>query len=141
MSSHPQQSSTLTVASLFTEFARTLDTKDWEAYAADGELVLPWGDPIPQSDLVDVAQATLGGFSLTQHIITNHYVHMAGDRGSASAYLQATHVYSPEQEKENWVVGGKYDVEVQLRNGTILFSRVTLGLMWPTGPGPEISGR
>lgn len=125
---------------LFTAFATALDTKDWQSYQAlyapEATLTLPWGDPVPQSELAQDTEANLGQFTQTQHVITNHQVNGSGGRLNASAYLIATHVYPPEYVRAHWVVGARYDAQIGDVGGRHRFLGVSVTLLWQTGaPG------
>lgn len=124
----------------FSRFGRALDTKDWQGYqdlySADGQLQLPWGDPVLRERLAEETRFNLGRFATTHHIITNALATPAGSRMTVSANLHAAHIYPEDAGKEAWVAVGRYDAELILEGGVWLFRRVALTPLWQQGDVP-----
>lgn len=132
---------TAVATALFNQFAEAIDTKDWEGYAElfteDGRMVLPWREPVARSEMVELNAVNFAIFSITQHVISNQTASVNSDRISAWAYLIATHVYEPSQNRENnWVVGARYDAQIELAGEKFLFSELTLTALWQMGDLP-----
>ncbi|MDQ1206293.1 nuclear transport factor 2 family protein [Microbacterium sp. SORGH_AS_0862] len=125
----------------FSEFARALDTKDWQGYqnlySADGQLRLPWGDPVPHDRLASETEINLGRFACTHHMITNALAVPDGARMTVSANLHAAHIYPEEARKAAWIAVGRYDAELVLDGDTWFFHRVALTPLWQQGDVPE----
>lgn len=136
---YPNAQDSLAAQVLFSEFGAALDSKNWAAYAAlfgpDGHLVLAGGDPIPQSHLEAICEAVLGGFRITHHMITNVLSTPDSEGNRVTANLRATHFY-PEEEREPWVVGGRYEASTYVREGRLVFRSVELDFLWQTGDAP-----
>lgn len=119
------------------DYARALDEKNWEAfadlYAADGVLVLPWGDEVPQSLIASDTESKLGRFKATQHVSANQQVTVDGDRASSRSNVQAIHL---THEGSLWVIGGFYECEYRLEAGRWRFTRVKLNSVWESGSAP-----
>lgn len=124
----------------FSRFARALDSKDWQGYqdlySVDGELRLPWGDPVPRERLAEETRFNLGRFAATHHIIANVLAIPAGPRMSVTANLHAVHIYPEDSGKVDWVSIGRYDAELVLTDGAWLFRRVALTPLWHDGDVP-----
>jgi hypothetical protein len=124
----------------FSSFAQALDSKDWQGYqdlyTVDGELRLPWGDPVPHRRLAEETRLNLGGFAATHHIIANALAAPDGSRMTVTANLHAVHIYPEDARKAAWVSGGRYDAELVLVDGAWLFRRVALTPLWHQGDVP-----
>jgi ketosteroid isomerase-like protein len=129
------------ISELLLRFARALDERDWEGYAAlyadDGVLQLPWGPPRPKGILADDTEANLGRFAATQHISSNHQIAIDGDSATSRSYLQAVHVIDPESEDGLWTVGGWYDCAYRRTPDGWRFARVALIPVWGLGRPPD----
>jgi hypothetical protein len=105
------------ISELLFSFAAALDSKDWQAYvnnyADDGYIVLP--DPqspgatftLHKNKMLDLVPKSLGRYSATHHISTNHQISIEGDRARSRSYLQAVHVGA--KPIDHWSLGGWYD--------------------------------
>lgn len=138
----PDAHSSLAAATLFSEFGRALDTKNWQAYAAlygpNGSLSLSGGDPVPQAELEGICEAVLGRFRETHHMITNVLSTPDGAVNRVTANLRATHFY-PEDGREPWVVGGRYEATTSNTGDGLRFESVQLITVWETGDPPSMS--
>jgi hypothetical protein len=98
------------IVDLFNRYATSIDTRDRALYRSCFTEALTWdmmGQGLVEGradDWVDSALTTVNLFKATQHIITNHTISLAGDSGSAVAYLQAQHW----NEDAATLVGGYY---------------------------------
>ncbi|MDQ1082613.1 MULTISPECIES: nuclear transport factor 2 family protein [Microbacterium] len=125
----------------FSEFAHALDSKDWQGYqslySADGQLRLPWGDPVPRDRLAAETEVNLGRFACTHHMITNVLAVQDGGRMTVTANLHAAHIYPEEAGKAAWIAVARYDAEIVRDGDTWLFRRVTLTPLWQQGDVPS----
>jgi len=128
------------ISELLLRFARALDERDWEGYAAlytdDGVLQLPWGPPRPRQGLAEDTEANLGRFQATQHFSSNHQVAVDGDHATSRSYLQAVHVVDPEAT-EHWTLGGWYDCAYRRTDEGWRFTHVSITPVWQTGRPPD----
>jgi ketosteroid isomerase-like protein len=129
------------ISELLLRFARALDERDWEGYAAlyaeDGVLQLPWGPPRPKAILRDDTEANLGRFPATQHISANHQISIDGDSATSRSYLQAVHVIDRDGEGRLWTVGGWYDCAYRRTPDGWRFTRVAITPVWQSGSAPD----
>jgi len=131
---------------LLHSFAAALDTRDYATYAGnfaqDGVLELP--DPkrpgewivMQKAEMLEKVPTSIGRYSATHHISTNHQLHIEGDRASSRSYLQAVHVQG--SMREHWSAGGWYDCEYRRTPAGWQFTRVRLTAVWLEGQPGEI---
>jgi SnoaL-like domain len=129
------------ISELLYSFAAALDTKDWERYAdnyADnGYIELP--DPqstgssfiLHKDKMLELVPKSLGRYSATHHISTNHQITIDGDQAHSRSYLQAVHVGS--QPTDHWTAGGWYDCDYVRTSEGWKFARVKLTSVWLAG--------
>jgi hypothetical protein len=130
------------ISELLYSFAAALDNKDWHAYANnyadDGYIVLP--DPqspgatftLHKNKMLELVPKSLGKYSATHHISTNHQISIDGDKAQSRSYLQAVHVGATSVE--HWSVGGWYDCRyIRTPLGGWKFSEVRLTAVWLAG--------
>jgi 3-phenylpropionate/cinnamic acid dioxygenase small subunit len=135
------------LSDLLHSFAASLDTRDWQAYAAnyadDGVVELP--DPLRpgewivlhKAEMTEKVGASLGRYRATHHISSNHQLRIEGDRASSRSYLQAVHVQGTMQQ--HWSAGGWYDCEYLRTPAGWKFTRVRLTAVWIDGQPGAIS--
>ncbi|MBC9936212.1 MULTISPECIES: nuclear transport factor 2 family protein [unclassified Leucobacter] len=115
------------------EFARCVDERDFEGYArtfaADGELVTPWGGHAGRAGLAAHVRAGLERYVATQHVSANHEITVQGDRATARSTLLATHVRDAAGT-DFWTTGGHYELELVRLDEVWLFSRISLHPAW-----------
>lgn len=127
------------IAQLISDLGLLVDARDWdglrELFADEVDVdytSLNGGQPqrVPPADLVGGWKQMLEPLVATHHLISNHSVTLDGDRASLAANVTATHV---PQEREHWVVGGRYDVMARSINGRWHINALTLTVRWQTG--------
>ena len=78
-------------------YARAVDTKDWKAlegvFTADARIhyALEGGAEVSFAQLGPWLAGAMRIFEVTQHVVTNPLVELAGDSARSVCYLQATH--------------------------------------------------
>jgi 3-phenylpropionate/cinnamic acid dioxygenase small subunit len=132
----------LAIMDLFAEFADRVDAKDWQGYASlydpqDGKLIVPWREPIPQADIAAVAEAALGKWLRTHHMITNHHIVVTSDRAQSRCYVHAVHLRS-DDPGDAWVLGGRYDCVHKRVGGSWRFETLALTHFWQRGQNPNV---
>lgn len=124
------------ISDLLIEFARALDDRDWDAYAAtfaeDGELAIsPTVAHTGRAGLAEFVQASLVGYpGGTHHLSTNHAVRLDGGQATTRSYLVAAHVYELDRQA---VGAGWYDCRLRREDGGWLFERVALTIRYVSG--------
>lgn len=125
------------VVDVLHSYARALDEKDWQVYAAlfaaDARLVLPWGEPVPQHEIATDTEQKLGRFAATHHMSTNEQVRVDGSTATSRSYVQATHVM---HDGSLWILGARYDNDLCRVDGAWRFTTVRLTTVWEMGHPP-----
>ena len=129
------------ISDLLYSFASALDTKDWKRYsdnyADDGYIELPnpqspgEGFILRKDKMLEQVPLSLGRYSATHHISTNHQITLEDDHAQSRSYLQAVHV--GPQLAEHWTAGGWYDCDYVRTPKGWKFARVKLTCVWLAG--------
>jgi ketosteroid isomerase-like protein len=127
------------ISDLLVEFARALDERDWDAYAAlyiaDG--VLEIGDAVRFAgrDLIRAATASdrgLGGYAGTWHGSSNHAITIDGDHATTRSYLHGVHLLGGgsfhHADGAGW-----YDCTLRRTADGWRFTRVRITEVWHAG--------
>lgn len=127
------------VSDLMVTFARALDERDWDAYAAtyaeDGVLAI--GTVVALEGRAAIRAATagdrgLGGYAGTWHGSSNHAITIDGDRATLHSYLLGVHLLGGSTR--NHADGaGWYDCELRRTEDGWRFTRVQISEVWHAG--------
>lgn len=122
-----------------TDIAAGADRHDWtrvrEAFAdsVTTDYTSLWGgEPItqPADDLVAAWSAFLPGFDVTHHMVTNHTIDEASEtQATAQADFTATH----RIDDDLWVLGGRYDYALEMKDGRWVVTSLKMTALWETG--------
>jgi hypothetical protein len=91
---------------------------------------------------VQAVRPLITGLAATQHSMTNPLAAVDGDRATCRMYVQAHHVYEPDDPASWFTIGGYYDdTLVRSADGPAgwLLTGVTLTVLWRRGD-PAIMG-
>lgn len=93
------------------------------------------GEPatVPAADMVAGWAAGLGGLQATQHLLGSHLVDVDGDRATATAQFQATHVLPTRPRSAAVDLGGRYHCELTRRDDRWRITAVTMTPSWAEG--------
>ncbi len=139
------------ISDLLVEFARALDMRDWDAYAAtyteDG--VFRIGDAVTLTGRDAIRAATAsdrgpGGYAGTWHGSSNHAITIDGDTATTRSYLYGIHLLGggPHHHADG---GGWYDCTLRRTSGVELaggwrFTGVRITETWLAGePMPHVA--
>lgn len=129
------------ISDLFDEYARCVDAKDWQGFAAlfiargslevagvrlEGERIVTAGDIVADYDR-------------THHVTTNHAIEINGDRATARARVIATHVRDGQAPTVHGDMGGEYACSMQRTRDGWRFVHVRAGTVWMNGT--DLPGR
>ncbi len=127
------------ISTAITDIAAGADRHDWtRVRSAFSDTVTTdytslWGgDPVTQSadELVAGWSAFLPGFDATHHMVTNHTVTSLSDKSAtAQADFTATH----RLDDALWVLGGRYDYELEKSDDRWLVTSMTMTAIWESG--------
>lgn len=128
------------ISDLLIDFARALDDKDWEGYAAnfaeDGVLALtPTIFHDGREGLADFVAGSLGRYAGTHHLSTNHAISLDGDEATTRSYLIAAHVLDEADPARHADSAGWYRCRVRRTSDGWRFIHVTLEIRYLSGEG------
>lgn len=141
----------LAVIETIYRYALGIDTKDFDLYRSifADEVAIDFssyngGEPATMSGDQWVAgvRPLFTGLAATQHTMTNPLPEVHSSTATCRMYMQAHHVYDPDDPESWFTIGGYYDDElVRSPNGPDgwLLSGVKLTLLWRRGD-PAIMG-
>jgi hypothetical protein len=136
----------LNVAETVYRYAYGVDTRDFELYrsifaervAFDFTSFQGGGDPVVMSADAWVAgvRSLFTRLAATQHLMANPIATVDGDTATCRMYVQAHHVYRPDDAASWYTIGGYYDdALVRSPDGPAgwLVTGVTLTVLWRRG--------
>lgn len=111
----------LMIAETIYLYAIGIDTKDFDLYRSifadqvDIDFSSYEGSSVPETTVlsrdqwVNRVRPLFTGLAATQHSMTNPIVTLDGDFASCRMYMQAHHVFEPDEEDSWFTIGGYYD--------------------------------
>ncbi|MEP1124003.1 MAG: nuclear transport factor 2 family protein [Ilumatobacter sp.] len=135
----------LAVAETVYRYATGIDMRDFELYRSifAPEVAIDfssYSDRAPATVTADQWVASVvplfTGLDATQHSMTNPIAEIDGDDARCRMYMQAHHVYRPEDPTSWFTIGGYYDdtlVRSELGPVGWLVTGVTLTVLWRRG--------
>lgn len=139
------------ISDLLVEFARALDERDWDAYAATyvEDAVLEIGDAVRLAgrDVIRAATASekgVGGYAGTWHGSSNHAITVAYDgagvdTASTRSYLHGVHLLGGGSSRHADGAGW-YDCTLRRTGQGWRFTRVRITEVWHAGePLPHVA--
>ncbi|USX56310.1 nuclear transport factor 2 family protein [Lentzea sp. HUAS12] len=136
------------ISDLLVEFARALDEKDWDSYAAtyaeDGVLEIPGAARFEGRTAIRAATAGergLGRYTGTWHGSSNHAISIDGDTATTRSYLLGVHMLS-DDTFDHADGSGWYDCALRRTAEGWRFTEVRITEVWHAGaPLPHVSGK
>lgn len=90
--------------------------------------------------IVTRISGVLNPLDSSQHLVSNHQVHVEGDRATSRCYLQAQHVRRAAEGGRNYIVAGRYEDDlVRTPTGWRIAHR-RLVVMWTDGNPRVVRG-
>ena len=127
------------ISDLMLTFARALDERDWDAYAAtyteDGVLNIGGFVELRGREAIRAATASprgLGGYSGTWHGSSNHAITVSGDSATLHSYLLGVHMLS-DSTRDHADGAGWYDCELVRTSDGWRFTHVKISEVWHAG--------
>lgn len=138
----------LAIIQLVNHFGIAIDLRDWAHfkslfadtvdfdYSSIGEVAAT----LHPDDITNTARKDLGGFQTTQHVITNHIVHLEGDkpnsmpslRANCQAHVRAMH-FLPVEGESMLEMGGYYEAELIRSDGAWKIKSWKFTILWSRG--------
>jgi hypothetical protein len=124
------------IVDLTVAYTYALDTKDWDAldrvFTPDATAFLT-EELIGREAIKARVRRALEGLDVSQHLIGNHEIDIAGDRATGRCYLQAQHVRDAAPGPPNFIVAGRYDDRSVRTPDGWRIERRELTIMWTEG--------
>jgi hypothetical protein len=123
-------------------YCRALDERDWKSFHSmlSPELQIDLTQLggkvgiVSSTSYVDEARLSIGGFNVTQHVVTNLEFSSADNEVELRSYVHATHVLiDQEGSQEVLTLGGSYVDRLVLIEGHWIFSAIKLEASWTNG--------
>jgi 3-phenylpropionate/cinnamic acid dioxygenase small subunit len=99
-------------------YATSVDTRDWDLFLTcyTDEMVVDmvsvgFQEPMTMraEDFLSIIRQAVLPFDSTQHLLSNHVIHIDGDRATCVCYLQAQHFREDDDGAHSLLIGGYYD--------------------------------
>lgn len=123
------------IQELMATYAYALDAKDYEGvtacFTADATAAYAgYSDTLAgHAQIAAHMKRALEPMDATQHLFTNFIIEVEGDGGELMCSILAQHVC----QGENYLAGGKYDVEVRRTAGNWKIARLSARSVWSEG--------
>jgi uncharacterized protein (TIGR02246 family) len=126
------------ISDLLIDFARALDDRDWEGYAAnyteDGVLVIMGKTiHIGREGMAENTSAGLGRYAGTHHLSANHAITIDGDTATTRSYLIAAHVFDAADPYRHADGAGWYRCRLHRMADGWRFAHVELEIRYLSG--------
>ena len=131
------------VAETLYRYATGVDRRDWVLYRSlfTETVTIDFSsfDPNLQPRVMSADDWVAGlvplftGLAATQHSMTNPLATISGDEASITMYMQAHHVYDPDDPSSWYSVAGYYDDSLERVDGRWLLTAVRLTVTWRAG--------
>jgi ketosteroid isomerase-like protein len=126
------------ISDLLIDFARALDDRDWDGYAAnyteDGVLdIAPNIRHCGREGLAGFVAGSLGRYAGTHHLSANHSIDLDGDTATTRSYLIAAHVLDAENPYRHADGAGWYLCRLRRTPDGWRFAHVTLVVRYLSG--------
>jgi len=137
------------ISQLIDLYVITLDTLDKQRYGEshyqsifteDVLLEFPVGEFVGLTGLDDFHRENKAEWATTHHLSANHLVDIHGDRATARAQVESTHVHHQEHRErlgldpgEHFFVGGYYDIDAVRTEAGWRLEKLKLNVTWTAG--------
>ena len=131
----------LAIIELFNQFGMAIDLRDWDSfrnlfadsvqfdYSSIGEVA----GILQPDDITNTARKDLGGFNVTQHVITNHLIEIDNDTATCNAHVRAMHLLLNEKIEPLLEIGGYYTAELIRVNSNWKIKSWKFSILWSRG--------
>ena len=133
----------LAVAETLYRYATGVDRRDWVLYRSlfTETVTIDFSsfDPTLQPRVMSADGWVAGlvplftGLAATQHSMTNPLATISGDEASITMYMQAHHVYDPDDPSSWYTVAGYYEDSLERVDSRWLLTAVRLTVTWQAG--------
>lgn len=125
------------VFDLTVDYCTALDSGDWDAlrvvFTAEATARLGGTDHDGIDEIIERCSTALTGLDASQHMISNHRIHVDDDHASCTCSVQAQHVRAAADGGPNYIVGGRYDDQLLRTPDGWRITRRVLTVLWTEG--------
>ena len=126
------------IGDLLIDFARALDDRDWENYAANyaPEGTLSFNGHVAHAGkegLAAFVEAGLGQYAGTHHVSANHAISVEGDLATTRSYLIAAHVFDASEPQRHADGAGWYRCKLRRTDAGWRFTEVSVEIKYLSG--------
>jgi hypothetical protein len=114
------------------------DNDDWlsDVFTDDVQIVFPTGSYDGLDGLAEFQEMGRRNFATSQHISSNNYIELYGDRARVRVHLTAVHVARREEPGQHFTVGGHYEAEAVRTPAGWRFRKFDFAMTWHSGTTP-----
>lgn len=126
------------VGDVLIDFARALDDRDWEGYAANyaPEGTLAFNGHVVhegREGLATFVERGLGQYAGTHHVSANHAIVVVGDEATTRSYLIAAHVFDASNPTRHADGAGWYRCKLRRTDAGWRFTEVSVEIKYLSG--------
>jgi len=126
------------IGDLLIDFARALDDRDWEGYAANyaPEGTLAFNGHVAhegREGLAAFVEAGLGQYAGTHHVSANHAITVEGDVATSRSYLIAAHIFDASDPTRHADGAGWYRCRLRRTDTGWRFTEVSVEIKYLSG--------
>jgi hypothetical protein len=134
--SAPSIDDRVAITDLTIAYCWALDGRQWDlldgVFTADASAEL--GEAVSGLPAIKArVSSALGMLDDSQHMVTNHDVHVEGDRATCRCYFQAQHVRKAAVAGPNFIIAGRYEDQLVRTSAGWRIHRRVLTVMWREG--------
>jgi ketosteroid isomerase-like protein len=104
-----------------------------DVFTPDAVVVIDGGEQAGVDAVIAQADAVLTRLDASQHVVTNHAVHVDGDAGTCRSYFQAHHVLGATHGGDTFLLAGRWDDIVTRRPEGWRIRHRTITSVWRSG--------
>ena len=131
----------LAIIELLNQFGIAIDLRDWDSfrglfadsvqfdYSSIGEVA----GILQPDDIANTARQDLGGFEVTQHLITNHLIEIEENTATCNAHVRAMHLLPNETREPLLEIGGYYTAGLICLNSNWKIKSWKFSILWSRG--------
>ena len=129
------------IVQLLNQFGTAIDLRDWTSFQSlfaervefDYSAIDDIAGTFDAKAIADNARRNFGGFTATQHAITNHQIDLSDNSANCRAYVRAMHVLANEKMESMLEIGGYYQAQLIRTNSSWKIKGWKFTILWSIG--------